>query len=206
MTARPEDIQFRFQRAPWLIEGRKPADVIAGNIRTTSLALKSRLGIDPAGFRTPGGFSNGLEDRPDVQAMLLGLGYRWVSSKYPAHPVGSAGEDPPEGVLREIIKAQALAQPFKYASGLVEVPMSPPSDITAFRGGRWKLDAFLRAVRMGVEWAIEHRVVFDFLGHPSCLVAVDPEFKTIEMICDLVRAAAGKAELTDLDALARQAR
>ncbi len=205
-ATRPEDVQFRFQRAPWLIEGKKPAEVIAENIRTTSLALKARLGIDPAGFRTPGGFSNGLEDRPDVQAMLLGLGYRWVSSKYPAHPVGSAGEDPPESVLREITKSQEIAQPFRYPSGLVEVPMSPPSDITAFRGGRWKLDAFLRAVRMGVEWAIEHRAVFDFLGHPSCLVAVDPEFKTIEMICDLVRAAAGKAELTDLGAIARQVR
>ena len=32
-ATRPEDIQFRFQRAPWLIEGKAPAEVIAENIR-----------------------------------------------------------------------------------------------------------------------------------------------------------------------------
>src|SRR5437660_10732474 len=32
-ATRPEEIQFRFQRSPWLIEGRQPADVIRENIR-----------------------------------------------------------------------------------------------------------------------------------------------------------------------------
>src|SRR6186713_106171 len=32
---KPEDIQFRFQRSPWLIEGQKPAEVIRENIRLT---------------------------------------------------------------------------------------------------------------------------------------------------------------------------
>src|SRR5262249_27364559 len=67
----PDEIQFRFRRAPWLIEGKKPQQVIADNIRLTNLALKSRLGIEPAGFRTPGGFPNGLADRPDLQQTLL---------------------------------------------------------------------------------------------------------------------------------------
>src|SRR5215213_2861990 len=43
-ATRPEEIQFRFRRAPWLIEGKAPADVIAENIRLASLALKRRLG------------------------------------------------------------------------------------------------------------------------------------------------------------------
>ena len=55
--------------------------------------------------------------------------------------------------------------------------MSPISDIGAFRTGRWKLDWFLEAVRLGVEWAIDNRAAFDFLGHPSCLYVADPEFK-----------------------------
>ena len=54
-ATRPEDIQFRFQRAPWLIEGKAPSEVIAANIRLAESALKHRLGIAPAGFRTPGG-------------------------------------------------------------------------------------------------------------------------------------------------------
>jgi hypothetical protein len=45
--------------------------------------------------------------------------------------------------------------------------------------------------------------VFDFLGHPSCLYVVDPEFKTIEMICELVKKAGDKAAIVDLDTIAR---
>jgi peptidoglycan/xylan/chitin deacetylase (PgdA/CDA1 family) len=204
-ATRPQDIQFRFNRAPWLIEGKRPREVIRENVRLTSAAMKARLGVDPAGFRTPGGFANGLSDRPDVRAMLRELGFTWVSSKYPAHPI-EPGKEPTDGVLKGIVKAQAAAQPFVYPKGLVEVPMSPVSDITAFRTGRWKLASFLKAVRLGVEWAIEHRGVFDFLGHPSCLYVTDPRFQTVELICELVRKSRGRAVLADLDAIARRAR
>ena len=75
--------------------------------------------------------------------------------------------------------------------------MSPISDVTAFRTGRWPLEAFLEAIRSGVTWAIEQRAVFCFLGHPSCLVVADPSFRTIEMICDLVRAAGDRRRRFD---------
>src|SRR5262249_53578719 len=103
-------------------------------------------------------------------------------------------------------KAQEAAQPFAYPDGLVEVPMSPISDIGAFRTGRWKLEWFLKAIRRCVEWAIEKRAVFDFLGHPSCLYVVDPEFKTIDLICDLVKKAGDKATIVGLDAIAARVR
>src|SRR5262249_31203741 len=74
-ATRPEDIQFRFRRAPWLIAGKSPREVIEENIRLTNAALKTRIGIDAAGFRTPGGFSHGLKGRADVQKMLLDLGF-----------------------------------------------------------------------------------------------------------------------------------
>jgi len=69
-----EDIQFRFRRCPWLIEGRTPAQVIRDNVQLCTTALRTRVGIRPAGFRTPGGFHNGLRDRPDVQQMLQDQG------------------------------------------------------------------------------------------------------------------------------------
>ena len=69
-------------------------------------------------------------------------------------------------MLDSIVAAQRKAQPFAYPDGLIEVPMSPISDIGAFRTGRWQLEWFLRAVRRGVEWAIEHGAVFDFLAPP----------------------------------------
>src|SRR3989441_8837310 len=73
LATRPEDIQFRFRRAPWLIQGKTPRQVIEENIRLTSTALKTRIGIEPAGFRTPGGFLQGLAGRTDVQHMPLQL-------------------------------------------------------------------------------------------------------------------------------------
>jgi hypothetical protein len=108
-------------------------------------------------------------------------------------------------VLDGIVEAQGQSQPFVYPKGLTEVPMSPISDTMAFRAGRWKLPWFLKAIRLAVEWAIAKRAVFDFLGHPSCLYVVDPEFKAVELICELVRNAGDEAALAELDAIAGQA-
>ena len=205
-AVKPQDIQFRFRRAPWLIDGKEPKDVIRENIRLCSAALKARVGVEAAGFRTPGGFANGLADRPDLQQLLADLGFTWVSSKYPAHPMSAAGTEPAPTVFDALVKAQAAAQPFVYPKGLIEVPMSPISDIGAFRGGRWKLAWFLKAIRLGVEWAIDHKAAFDFLGHPSCLYVADPEFKTIDLIRDLVKKAGNRAVLVDLGTLAQRAK
>jgi hypothetical protein len=206
LATRPDEIQFRFKRAPWLIEGRSPAEVIRDNIRLATAAMKARLDVKPAGFRTPGGFASGLRDRPDIRALLLDQGFTWVSSLYPQHKLSPPMEKPSAPVRESIVKAQTFAQPFAYPDGLIEVPMSPISDIGAFRGGRWKLDWFLKAVRLGVEWAIEHRTAFDFLGHPSCLHVADPEFRAIDLICDLVRQAGDRAAIVGLDRLASRAK
>ncbi|HQU43670.1 MAG: chitin deacetylase [Planctomycetia bacterium 21-64-5] len=202
LAARPEETQFRFRRAPWLIRGKSVAEVIEENIRLTTIALRERAGIAEAGFRTPGGFAQGLSGREDVQQLLLRLGYTWVSSKYPSHLAAREGESPPAAVFDSIVAAQREAQPFVYPSGLIELPMSPISDVNAFRSNRWKLADFLKAIRLGVTWAIDNRQVFDFLAHPSCLVVEDPKFEAIRLICDLVHAAGNRAELTDLIAIA----
>ena len=205
LAQKPEEIQFRFQRAPWLMKGRPTAEVIADNIRTASEAIRTRLGSPPNGFRTPGGFTEGLTGRDELQKMLLEQGFTWISSKYPRHANTKPMERPTEEVFADIVKAQEAAQPFVYPSGLIELPMSPISDIGAFRTGRWPLQDFLEAIRRGVRWAIEHGAVYDFLSHPSCLVAMDPEFRAVDLICDLVREAGPKAKIVGLDAVAKQA-
>jgi peptidoglycan/xylan/chitin deacetylase (PgdA/CDA1 family) len=202
LAQRHEDIQFRFRRCPWLIEGQSIAQVIRNNIQLATAALRTRIGIAPAGFRTPGGFTNGLRDHEDIQRMLQDLGFAWVSSLYPAHTVGPAREQPAAAVIASIVAAQRHAQPFVYPTGLVEIPMSPISDIGAFRTGRWRLEWFLSAVRAALEWCIDQRAVFDFLCHPSCMYVVDPQFRTIELICDLVRRAGNRAQLVTLDRMA----
>jgi len=205
LASTPEEIQFRFRRAPWLIAGRSVPEVIEENIRITSAAMQARLGFGPDGFRTPGGFANGLAGRPDLQKMLLAQGFPWVSSKYPAHPMGKPKEQPGADVLRGIIEAQQAAQPFRYDTGLIEIPMSPVSDVNAFRSNYWKLDWFLDAVGRAVDWAIETGGVFDFLAHPSCLVVEDPEFQTIKRICRKVADAGDRARIVGLSTVAERA-
>ncbi|MEY4941725.1 MAG: hypothetical protein RIQ93_3460 [Verrucomicrobiota bacterium] len=202
LAQKADDIQFRFKRAPWLIAGKPPAEVIRDNIARTNVALKTRIGIDAAGFRTPGGFAPGLNGRPDVQQMMLDLGFEWISCKAPSVPMGTPGAEPTAAIMESIVKAQAEAQPFFYPTGLIDIPMSPISDVAAFRGARWKLDSFLKVIRLGVEWAIENRAVFDLLSHPSVLYPSDPEFKTVELVCDLVKKAGRRAALVDLDTIA----
>jgi hypothetical protein len=56
-----------------------------------------------------------------------------------------------------------------------------------------------------VEWALATHGVFDFLGHPSCLYVTDPEFRTLDLILDLVGKAGPRASLVGLDTVALRA-
>lgn len=200
----PDSVQFRFKRSPWLVEGRTPAELIRHNIDITTNAMKSRLSIAPNGFRTPGGFNPGLTDRPDVRSMLREQGFNWISSMYPRFKTGGEGEAPTEQVYQNIVAAQKDAQPFRYDDGLIEIPMSPISDVHAFRTLRWSLDSYLEAIRRSVEWTIETGGVFDYLAHPSCLVVEDPQLKTIQLMCDLVAKAGPRAKIVTLDEVANR--
>lgn len=201
-ATRKEDLQFRFQRAPWLLPDKELLAIIGDNIALTTKAMRSRIDVAPRGFRTPGGFNDGLQTTPDVRAELLRQGYTWVSSLYPSHPYTGPMEKPSAELLAQIARALDHAQPFAYPDGLIEIPMAPISDIGAFRTGRWELGWFMESVERSVRHAIENRLVFDFLAHPSCLGVVDPDFRTIELICRLVKENDDRAELTDLDAIA----
>jgi peptidoglycan/xylan/chitin deacetylase (PgdA/CDA1 family) len=195
----PEEIQYRFRRSPWLTRGRSIKDVLHENIRLTSIGLKQRAGIQANGFRTPGGFQNGLIGCEDIQQMLLTQGFTWASSKYPRFNAGKPKEPPTDEVFANILRAHAESQPFRYKSGLVEIPMSPISDDHAFRDLFWSRKQFLKAIRLIVEWTIENRAVFDFICHPSIMVVEDPQHEAIKLICDLVRNSGGLAEIVGLD-------
>lgn len=205
LARKPEELQFRFRRWPWLVRGRSPKQVIVDQIRMTNEAIRARLETEPAGFRSPGGFYDGLNDRPDVQQLLLDEGFEWVSTRYPGVKELTEGTKPSPEVYDAIVRSQAACQPYVYPTGLVEVPMSTISDIHAFRTARWKTDDFLKAIEVGLDWAIENRACYDFLAHPSCLLVTDPDFRAVELICDKVAAAGERAELVDLGTIARRA-
>lgn len=202
----PAELQFRFQRAPWLIEGQSVEQVIESNIRLTTRAMETRLGVRPSGFRAPGGFPNGLDDRPDLRATLRRLGFDWISSRYPPHPTTEPGRPPDDAVVAGILRAQAEAQPRLLPDGLVEVPMSPVSDVTAFRSQQWSLDDYLRVLAEILDHVVERRMTFDFLAHPSCLHVVDPGFKIIDAILARAARSGGAARVATLDAFAARAR
>jgi Polysaccharide deacetylase len=206
LLAQTADLQFRFQRAPWLIRGREVKDVIRDNIALTNIALKERIGVEANGFRTPGGFANGLHGHEDLQQLLLSLGFDWISCTYPTHAgivdLHGSASPPSQKAYDNILTAQAAAQPFTYPTGLIDIPMSPISDIGAFRDGRWQLEYFLKAIGLALDWAIRKHAVFDFLAHPSCLGVVDPEFRALDLICDTVQRAEGDAEIVTLDQIA----
>jgi peptidoglycan/xylan/chitin deacetylase (PgdA/CDA1 family) len=216
-ATKPDQVQYRFTRAPWLMGGKQPAEVIRDNIRLASAALKERLGFEPDGFRSPYGFANGLTDRPDVQQMLLDLGFRWVSTMAPSaksmegnllefSKKASEGVKPSPAIYEEIRNAQVRAQPFIYPSGLVEIPMNPVSDVQTMRNFRWKLDDYLKNVRIGLEWAIENGKVYDFLCHPSCMQVNDPNFRAVELVCDMVEKSNGRAKIVNLRTIAAWAK
>jgi peptidoglycan/xylan/chitin deacetylase (PgdA/CDA1 family) len=204
-TQTPDALQFRFQRAPWLIEGKTAPEAIRENIRLTERAMQSRLAAAPNGFRTPGGHPNGLIGRPDLQKMLLDLGYRWVSSMAKVVPV--APENPTQADFDAIAAAQHASQPFVYPTGLVEIPMSPIGDVAAFRrkDKKWKVGDYLKMLEASLAWTIEHGGVFDLLTHPSIMMWEDPRFETYDLVCDVVKRSNGKAQIADLDAIARRA-
>jgi hypothetical protein len=211
LAKQPSEVQYKFSRAPWLIGDRPVADVLRENIQLTNIALKERLGVHVNGFRTPGGFATALNGREDLQKMLLGLGFDWISCKYPIHAGmedlhAAKKSDPSDAAFAAIVATHVESQPFLYPTGLLDIPMSPISDINAFRNGRWKLEHLLKAIRLAMKWIIDQRASFDFLCHPSVIGVVDPNFQAIDLICDLVDQSNGAAEIVSLDVIAKRAR
>ena len=203
---RKKDLQYRYRRAPWLIHGKTVREVIVENLRMTNMAMKRRLGVESVGFRTPYGFPDGLADRPDVQQLLLDEGFQWLTSKAVDHVMDVSKSNPTSADLAAITRRQKHNQPFVYPTGLVEIPASPMGDVFSFRERDWKLDDFLKMIEKNVQWAIKHRAVYDFFSHPSVLYVEDPDFRAVELICDLANAAGDQAAIVDMDTIALRAK
>ena len=200
------ELQYRFRRCPWLVEGRTVLELIEENVRWTSRAFQHRLGFPPAGFRAPGGYSSGLRGRGDLQRLLQYSGFDWVSTVYPRHMTSRPGTRPDKQIVADILRAQQPAQPFHYPSGLVELPMCPVSDVAAFRGQRWRLSWMLEVLEKIVEQALEKKMAFVFLGHPAVLLVEDPDLEILTRLCRWIEREPERARLVTLDELARRYR
>lgn len=197
------DVQYRFRRSPWLMADKSPLQAIAENIRLCEMAMQQRLGVKPTAFGAPYAFNAGIADREDLQQVILSLGYEWISSKY--NGVELPRQKPQPKHFQAVAESLANHQPYYYPTGLLEVPYSPVTDVGAFRSRQWTVDEYCDSLTACIDWAIEHRAVYNWCSHPSVLYVEDPEFRIVETICELVNASAGKALIVDRTAVAARA-
>jgi hypothetical protein len=93
-------------------------------------------------------------------------------------------------------------QPYRYADGLLEIPMMGISDIHAFRNLDLDRGQFLELLRLGVEEARAHGLIFSVLMHPHVQACRDPHGQVVKSLLDLVLSSGGA--VVSNDALATQ--
>lgn len=189
-----EQVQITYNLDPSLRDGfATPLDAIRNEIQQTSAVMEQRLGVRPAGFRTPGGFTNGLDDAPQIQELLKTEGFAYVSSHYnlpislPPHrgyPIATETRPSPEQ-LQDAMRASIRSlQPYRCANGLLEIPMMGISDIWAFRVLDLERAEWLSLVELGVDIAAEEGLLFSILMHPSVLASRDPHAATARRVVE----------------------
>ena len=125
-------LQPVYAAAPWRAAGLNALECIEREVRQTSTAITEKLGVAPTGFRTPGGFNNGLDDVPAVQEVLSDAGMQFASARY-YFPVDPKKKRPSADVLNQAMEASIDAlQPSRYPNGLPELPLAGITDIWAF--------------------------------------------------------------------------
>lgn len=178
---RVENLHSSYREAPWRAGGLTPIECLRHEIRQTTIGLRRRLGVETSGFRTPGAFPNGLEDVPAVQALLQEEGFRFASAHYrcPAERTWH----PPRGDMEAAVRHSLDAlQPYRYPSGLSEIPMMGLSDAIAFRSldlDRWE---YIHHTTVAVDHAHEHGQIYSLLAHPSYLAARDPHCDMLDTV------------------------
>ncbi len=185
VNVRAQDIpqlQVTYKAAPWRALGRSALTCIRDELRQTSSAMRKALGVDPVGFRTPGGFVDGLHAVPDVQDLLRDEGFGYASSHF-RFPVDPTQKRPPrerlEAAMRESLDT---LQPYRYPNGLPELPPTGITDIWGFRYlnlDRWE---FINLLKHGIDHAHENGQVLTMTFHPPVLAARDPHCDVLETV------------------------
>lgn len=201
-----------YTSCPWRAAGREAQQIIREEIQMTTSAIQSCLGVEPRGFRSPGGFPNGLQDAEDVQQMLREEGFWWVSTHYNdvlmrTYTKNATVGDVPKVEFGELQAAfrrsERVLQPYRYESGLLELPLAGITDIVAWRRYRPDLGEWLRMLSDGVDYAHEHGLIFMLTTHPAVLASIDPFCQTIDVIMRRAKEKEGGVWLPDLEEVAR---
>lgn len=205
------DLSGIYASSPWRAVGLSGQAAVREEVRMTSEAIRTCLGVEPRGFRSPGGFANGLQDTADVQTMLQEEGFWWVSTHYNdgllANRYKASAIDPVDKVGRDTLiesfnRSERILQPYRYDSGLLELPLAGLTDVVAWRGYGTDLGDWLRMLTAGVDYAHEHGLVFNLTTHPAVLASIDPFCQTVGVILRRALEKEGGVWLPDLEEVA----
>ena len=198
-----ENLQVVYNSDPSKLQGAAtPFDVIANEVSVTSDLLEHRLGVRPKGFRTPGGFGNGIHDAPAVQELLREHGFAYCSSHYDL-PVPPEKGQPWEALREAVSESVRSLQPYRYPNGLPEIPMAGISDIHAYRIHDLDRGEFTRLLEHGVEVAANADLTFSVLLHPAVQASRDPHGETVKRVVERTMAMGGEVVTNDEIARAR---
>lgn len=201
------DLRGAYGLKPWLAGGRSPRAVIADEIRAANALIVQRLGVRPVGFRTPYGFTDGLDQQEWLREILRSEGFLYASSRYYGwdlwdERVADSGID--DARLLADLRA---GQPYRHPDGLWELPLATPTDCHVFRPWRWPVERWVALVRRLVDLSYEHGLMLDLCCHPSILAACDPDHFTVTAAVEQARSKSDGVWITTLSdfAAAQQA-
>jgi peptidoglycan/xylan/chitin deacetylase (PgdA/CDA1 family) len=166
----------------WLVGQRDVRTVICDEIATASVLIREKLGVTPRGFRTPYGFSDGLENEGWFRQFLRANDFAFVSSRYFGWDLWDEQQSERGVDDVRLLTDLRSAQPYIYSDGLVEFPIATPSDCHVFRPWRWPLQRWLETVKRLIDLSYEHGFALDLCLHPSILAACDPGHLTITTV------------------------
>ena len=174
------------------VVGAPPVDLeqVEDEVTRTNALIADALGVEPIGFRTPGGFTNGLQGQREVLGILQRAGMKWVSSdaRGPAETVPAGFRQPywyaddgfpdlleipghtwHENVLKGYNPVTALWPPI-LPYGFPNRPPQTPEEEAAVH-------------RQGMEHAVEKGLLyFSPPMHPWSLYRFNAEAKTVDLV------------------------
>jgi len=174
------------------VAGFPPVDLgrVEDEIARTNALITEVFGIRPIGFRTPGGFTNGLRGETKALAIAARQGIRWISSdaRGPLETVPAGFTQPytyAEDGFPELVELPAHTWHENVLKGYNPVPAFWPP-ILPYGLPRFPPrtpEEEFEVHRLGMEHALAEKLVyFSPAMHPWSIYRFNPEARTVDLV------------------------
>ncbi len=195
------DLRGVYATKPERVGKRQPRAVICDEIQAADILIVQKLGVKPIGFRTPYGFTDGLDQQAWLRTALREQGFLYASSRYYGWDLWDEGLAEAGVEDTRLLADLRAAQPYRHADGLWEYPIATPTDCHVFRPWRWPLNRWLELIKRLIDLSYEHGLLLDLCCHPAILAACDPEYATISAAIEHARSKTDGVWITTLGEL-----